>query len=1150
MAEKCKSTEQEPLDLRITISFREKPNADRCKTVFDFIEARGTICKQLLRAFDTSKISTQAGVGNECAMIILSRTCQWKTPQNCYNVLRNHFIGRKAKNVQIPNNVTSIRVIMCDQTDKKLLEQSDCSRIESTNAEIGRRGASQSNLERPEIASDPSEIGSGGSQGKSVSAAFKSVRISFCLASGNFDRPDEALLKELRSKASEAIIDVECQEKRGLMVCITCVLKNPIHSYNLRRQIQNIFPVRPPLKVNFSSMDEETVREEYNTSEPVHSKGRRWLHFSLDQCAAFEMPLSELAERLRASAEDEQRRFLACITREDFEKDAKRKQLLISNLAAVLTVVARKCSDTAAHGPLASEITVSGSMLQARAGTEPAPPSTPVAPQSLQQTPMTTSSDPVIPVASSASVWNQATPGPRPEASPVKGIAAGRLGNDSDQAIPAPKTPAHGPSASEITVLGPPSVQEARTGTEPGQTLIFFCQRLAIALTRVWVSFTGGIFIFSGESAKPPHRSPNKSSPSKDIAAGRLGKDSAQAIPAPQTAAAAGPCKRKRVKPEDDGGADCGSRSGSKKALPLKVFGDMGRENEARLTEQIDAMRKTEESGSRKVDLHVERPKERRFDGNPTSGGEVGRFTIRCRQRALREIRGAYGNLCADWHCERGCGCEKTRTYVGEDGSAPSAIVGGGLMQAAASVGSPQAAESQPEGAAVAAEGGSEPWTAQALAEHLVETMAPEVRQEFALADVEASTLSEGDRRVVLKGIGLLRKAGGLPMEDQQRVKAEIANLKAPAEVVLMEEKKEHIKIIVAGIISDMLPVMQKLTALDPRIQRWSLANSPRFKQRIIDQYKAELSARRKCEIGLLKAAGTFAKHNLSSQAYRGVRTVLCDLGFRHVLPTVKDLDDARKHIEKNAAMDLELRQTEDGWFCSIRALIEMELLRMQQRVTTQSKSTRKESGARSIGNVGPEMNGWQDEIQVKITLDARSITKKTSQTEVMMHIFKRGEEGSEDSQSALCMRTVGIFMGKDSREGVQANATEFFQECQDLAVRGVLFNIKEQAFLGQLEAFSQMSEEKQVADKTAEKNVRTYFPVSVKFWSPADMAAQCAILGHGCAGHHYCAHCMAHADERHLPYALRTLDEDTNFSALAHELDMHPKTLFALTRG
>ena len=53
---------------------------------------------------------------------------------------------------------------------------------------------------------------------------------------------------------------------------------------------------------------------------------------------------------------------------------------------------------------------------------------------------------------------------------------------------------------------------------------------------------------------------------------------------------------------------------------------------------------------------------------------------------------------------------------------------------------------------------------------------------------------------------------------------------------------------------------------------------------------------------------------------------------------------------------------------------------------TQQTKSTRKESAARSIGDFGPGMNGWQNEIQVKITLDARSIAKKKPyQTEVMM---------------------------------------------------------------------------------------------------------------------------------------------------------------------
>jgi hypothetical protein len=62
----------------------------------------------------------------------------------------------------------------------------------------------------------------------------------------------------------------------------------------------------------------------------------------------------------------------------------------------------------------------------------------------------------------------------------------------------------------------------------------------------------------------------------------------------------------------------------------------------------------------------------------------------------------------------------------------------------------------------------------------------------------------------------------------------------------------------------------------------------------------------------------------------------------------------------------------------------------MQQRATVGSKSTLKELAARSIGNAGPDIKGWENGFQVKITLDARTITKRTSQTEVMMQVFKR----------------------------------------------------------------------------------------------------------------------------------------------------------------
>jgi hypothetical protein len=55
---------------------------------------------------------------------------------------------------------------------------------------------------------------------------------------------------------------------------------------------------------------------------------------------------------------------------------------------------------------------------------------------------------------------------------------------------------------------------------------------------------------------------------------------------------------------------------------------------------------------------------------------------------------------------------------------------------------------------------------------------------------------------------------------------------------------------------------------------------------------------------------------------------------------------------------------------------------------------------------------------------------------------------------------------------------------CQSEELFKLVFNIKKQACLGQLEAFSQLSEEARRADETAEKHVLTYFPVSIKFWT------------------------------------------------------------------
>ena len=356
--------------------------------------------------------------------------------------------------------------------------------------------------------------------------------------------------------------------------------------------------------------------------------------------------------------------------------------------------------------------------------------------------------------------------------------------------------------------------------------------------------------------------------------------------------------------------------------------------------------------------------------------------------------------------------------------------------------------------------------------------------------------------------------------------------------VELSEENKEDLKCIAAAMVDEMIPQLRRLVALDPRIERFSVGRSERFKKRIIDDFKTKLRDRRKSEINALIAARKLCFEGVTIKAFASVRSVLVGMGLGFALPTSRVLKAAADKIKVLAEDDLQVYATPDGWWVSPRASIEMALLRMQQ--TAVARTSYKEVEGRS-GLAGPNQLRWEDMYHIKITFDARRITKKTSQTEVMMHIFRKGPEGPENCQNALCIITLGIWTGKDSRLNVQANMEKFFQELQVLATDGVLYSVANETFLGQWQAFQELSEEEKA--QTADDYAR----VQLRFWLAADMAAQCAAIGHGCAGHHFCAHCYALQDERHLPYTLVTVAERTNFKAFAHEHDMHAKTLFAI---
>jgi hypothetical protein len=75
---------------------------------------------------------------------------------------------------------------------------------------------------------------------------------------------------------------------------------------------------------------------------------------------------------------------------------------------------------------------------------------------------------------------------------------------------------------------------------------------------------------------------------------------------------------------------------------------------------------------------------------------------------------------------------------------------------------------------------------------------------------------------------------------------------------------------------------------------------------------------------------------------------------------------------------------------------------------------------------------------------------------------------------------------------------------------------------------------------------------VGLAFWLGADMAAQCAVLGHGCAGNEYCGHCTPCTarnlkDARYIQYELMRVEEAISFQKLADELDMFPSSLYAI---
>ena len=82
-------------------------------------------------------------------------------------------------------------------------------------------------------------------------------------------------------------------------------------------------------------------------------------------------------------------------------------------------------------------------------------------------------------------------------------------------------------------------------------------------------------------------------------------------------------------------------------------------------------------------------------------------------------------------------------------------------------------------------------------------------------------------------------------------------------------------------------------------------------------------------------------------------------------------------------------------------------------QVINKGKSTLHEVGGRIVGMDpdGPDGDRWQDHFHIKISesLDARRITRRTSQTEVMLIVLPKGQDGVDCCQKAVYQRTIGV---------------------------------------------------------------------------------------------------------------------------------------------
>jgi hypothetical protein len=256
---------------------------------------------------------------------------------------------------------------------------------------------------------------------------------------------------------------------------------------------------------------------------------------------------------------------------------------------------------------------------------------------------------------------------------------------------------------------------------------------------------------------------------------------------------------------------------------------------------------------------------------------------------------------------------------------------------------------------------------------------------------------------------------------------------------------------------------------------------------------------------------------------------------------------------------DHKIYGTTHGYCLNLRSVIETEILNYEQGEATPDRRVLP-SGRTAVADVkviekkftaglealgaGASPREKQTKYMIKITFDARQISKTKAQTEVMLLLIPEGREGEFYCQSAKRIRTLAIYSGKDSKEMLQSNMATILEQMKEVQENGLRYSAEEDTFVERDPINPDAFDAPVIGDDRK---------VKIEFVVPADMCALFGLHGHGGARdpkQQFCTHCNCRMDQRHTPFQLIRVAEDTTVAKIAEQYRMPPQLLWALNAG